>query len=215
MENINYDKRMQEIISLNQEKKMIPTLLLHTCCAPCSSAVIMRLAAFFKITVIYYNPNIEPLLEYEKRKEEQIRFLKEFPSQNKIDFLDCDYDNDMFQKISMGLESEPEGGARCNLCYRLRLEKTAAIANELGYSYFGTSLTVSPYKNAKVLNEIGAELAKKYQINFLFSDFKKNNGYKNSIELSKEYHLYRQDYCGCKYSKIIREEYIKEKSSSI
>lgn len=214
MENINYDKRMQEIISLNQEKKKIPTLLLHTCCAPCSSAVIMRLAAFFKITVIYYNPNIEPLLEYEKRKEEQIRFLKEFPSQNKIDFLDCDYDNDIFQKISKGLESEPEGGARCRLCYRLRLEKTAEIANELGYSYFGTSLTVSPYKNAKVLNEIGAELAKKYQINFLFSDFKKNNGYKNSIELSKKYHLYRQDYCGCKYSKIKREEYIKEKSSN-
>lgn len=215
MENINYDKRMQEIIAKNQKENIIPTLLLHTCCAPCSTEVISRLTNFFKITVLYYNPNIEPFEEYEKRKEEQIHFLKEFAHKNEISFLDCDYDHEAFQKISIGLETALEGGARCHLCYRLRLEKTAKMAKELGYSYFGTSLTVSPYKNAKILNEIGMELSEIYQINYLYSDFKKNNGYKNSIELSKKYNLYRQDYCGCKYSKIKREEYINKKSSNL
>lgn len=209
----NYDKKMQEIIAENQKNSRIPTLLLHTCCAPCSSSVITRLQNYFKITVLYYNPNIEPLEEYEKRKEEQIRFLKEFPCQNEISFLDSDYEGEAFQQISKGLEMEPEGGARCVKCYWLRLAKTAEIAKVNHFKYFGTSLTVSPYKNAKVLNEIGEQLAKTYHINFLYSDFKKNDGYKKSIELSKTYHLYRQDYCGCQFSKREREKNIQEKSS--
>jgi len=206
----NYDISMQKIIE-NIPNGITPTLLLHTCCAPCSSAVIERLADFFFITVLYYNPNIEPKEEYEKRKEEQKRFIGEFQTKNKVTFLDCDYESEKFEEISMGLEKEKEGGARCPKCFRLRLEYTAKLAMEKGFDYFGTSLTVSPYKNAEVLNKIGEELADIYQLKFLYSDFKKQNGYKKSIELSREFHLYRQDYCGCRFSKLEREEQKKIK----
>ena len=172
---MNYDKKMEEIISsFNGEVKK---LLLHSCCAPCSSHVIETLTPYFDITIIYYNPNIEPYEEYEKRKKEEIRFINEFPHQNKIDIIDCDYDNDKYHTIIKGLESEREGGPRCFKCY---------------YS--------------QKLNEIGAELEEKYGIPYLYSDFKKKNGYKRSIELSKEYNLYRQDYCGCIYSRKEREQ---------
>lgn len=205
MEKKNYDKWMQEIIEKNQELEIVPTLLLHTCCAPCSSAVIERLSKYFRITVFYYNPNIEPLEEYLKRKEEQKRFLSEVTTPYPINFLDCDYEHEEFIQLSKGLENEKEGGPRCLKCYRLRLLKTALKAQELHFDYFGTSLTVSPYKNAQVLNQIGEELQKKFNVKYLYSDFKKRNGYKRSIELSKKYGLYRQDYCGCIYSKKERD----------
>ena len=204
---MNYDLEMEKIIELEQRKNRVPRLLLHTCCAPCSSSVITRLSKYFNITVFYYNPNIEPEEEYIKRKEEQIRFLKAFKGVNSIDFLDCDYDVEKFQNLCIGLENEPEGGRRCAKCFRLRLEKTAQVAKENNFDYFGTSLTVSPYKNASILNGIGLSLAKEYNVSYLVSDFKKKDGYKKSIELSREYELYRQDYCGCKYSKAERERY--------
>ena len=195
---MNYDLEMEKII-LSLDK--VPRILLHSCCAPCSSAVISRLSDFFLVTVFYYNPNIDTKEEYEKRKKEQIRFIEEFPAKNKVDFLDCDYNpNDFLTKVK-GLEREPERGARCPICFRLRLEETAKRANELNYDYFGTTLSVSPYKNSQQLNEIGLSLEEKYQVPFLVSDFKKKDGYKKSIIYSKEYGLYRQDYCGCKFSK--------------
>ena len=205
---MNYNKKMEDIISsFNGE---IKTLLLHSCCAPCSSHVLETLTPYFDITIIYYNPNIEPYEEYEKRKKEEIRFINEFPHTNKIDIIDCDYDNEKFHDLSKGLEDLREGGARCFKCYNLRLEKTASEAKKGGYDYFCTTLTVSPYKNSAKLNEIGEVLEKKYSVKYLYSDFKKNEGYKRSIELSKQYNLYRQDYCGCIFSKQIRD---KEKDS--
>ena len=194
---------MEEIIQQNNGE--VKSLLLHSCCAPCSSHVIDTLTKYFDITILYYNPNIEPYEEYERRKEEEKRFISEYPNVNKLDIIDCDYDNDKFISMSKGLENEPERGARCIKCYYLRMDYTANKCKELGYDYFGTTLTVSPYKDSNKLNEIGESLEKKYNVNYLYSDFKKNNGYKHSIELSKEYNLYRQDYCGCKYSKRDKE----------
>ncbi len=210
---MNYDKIMHETITKIKEDKVIPRLLLHSCCAPCSSHVIDTLTPYFNITIFYYNPNIEPFAEYEKRKEEEIRFLKEYPAQNKLDIIDCDYDNDLYHEAIKGLENLGERSPRCHKCYYLRLEKTALKAKELGYDYFGTTLTVSPYKDSQKLNEIGEFLSTKYHVNYLYSDFKKNNGYLHSIELAKKYNLYRQDYCGCIYSKAEREFQKKQKST--
>ena len=198
----NYNILMNDIIDTLKDGK-VPKILLHSCCAPCSTEVISRLTPYFDITIIYYNPNIEPKAEYEKRKKEQIRFIEEYPSVNKIDFLDCDYDNDAFLEMAKGLETEPEGGTRCHRCYELRLNKTAFKAKELGYEYFGTTLTVSPYKNSVVINQIGENLAEKHQIKYLYSDFKKEDGYKKSIEYSRKYKLYRQNFCGCHFSRMI------------
>ena len=190
---MNYQNKLMEIINSLDKR---PKLLLHSCCGPCSTAVLSFLVPYFNITVLYYNPNIEPIEEYLKRKNEQIRFINEY-QRKEIEFLDCDYDNTTFRNKVKGLEKEKEGGARCPVCYKLRLDYTARKAKELGYDYFGTTLTVSPYKHSKTINEIGATLEKKYGINFLYSDFKKKDGYKKSIEMSKEYNLYRQEYCGC------------------
>ena len=207
--NINYQKKLEELV---EQLDYTPKLLLHSCCAPCSSRCIEYLSNYFDITILYYNPNISPKSEYEKRKQEQIKFIKEFKSINKLDYMDIGYDYNDFLNISKGLETEPEGGRRCIKCYNLRLEKTAIKAKEEGFDYFGTTLTVSPYKNSKILNELGEELSKKYNVSYLYSDFKKNNGYKRSIELSREYNLYRQDYCGCIFSKMERDEkYAKSK----
>lgn len=196
--NENYNNKMQDIINnLTGRKK----LLLHSCCAPCSTSCIERLTNYFDITILYYNPNIEPKEEYEKRKKYQIKLIKEFNPVNKLEFMDCDYDNEIYRDYIKGLEMEPEGGARCNKCYFLRMEYVCKKAKELGYDYFGTTLTVSPYKHSKTINEIGEFLEKKYNINYLYSDFKKQEGYKRSIELAKEYDLYRQDYCGCLFTK--------------
>lgn len=192
----DYNVLMEKELENFSEKK---SLLLHSCCAPCSSAVITRLQEYFNITILYYNPNIEPFDEYIKRKEEQRRFIKEFNPA--IKFMDCDYDNESFKEVAKHLEKEPEGGARCHKCYYLRLSKTGQLAKENGFDYFGTTLTVSPYKNAEVINKIGLELEEKEAIKYLVSDFKKKDGYKKSIELSKKYQLYRQEYCGCLYAK--------------
>lgn len=192
--NINYNEEMKKIISnLDDHNK----LLLHSCCGPCSSSVIERLRDYFDITVIYYNPNIEPKEEYEKRKSEQLRLLNELG----IKFMDIDYLNNEYHEKVKGYENEPENGLRCPLCFELRLDKTASKAKENNFDYFGTTLTVSPHKNSKIINEIGLKLEEKYGVKFLLSDFKKEDGYKKSIELSKKYDLYRQDYCGCLYSK--------------
>ncbi len=193
----NYQLVLDKILeNINGE-----TLLLHSCCAPCSSYVLEYLSNYFKITVFYYNPNISPKEEYIKRKEEQKRLIKNLKTKYKVEYIEDNYDNDRFLEISKGLEKDIEGGNRCFKCYNLRLEKTAKLAKEKGFDYFGTTLTVSPYKNSTKLNEIGRNLQDKYEINYLFSDFKKKNGYKRSIELSKKYNLYRQNYCGCVYSK--------------
>lgn len=202
---MNYNKLMEEVIDQNQTEGLIPSVLLHSCCAPCSSHVISTLTPYFDITILYYNPNIEPFEEYEKRKQEEIRFINEFPNKNKLTIIDCDHENELFHQAIKGLENEKEGGARCIKCYYLRLDKTAQLAKENNFDYFATTLTVSPLKNSRKLNEIGEYLSKKYNINYLYSDFKKKEGYKHSIELSKQYNLYRQDYCGCIYSKQERE----------
>lgn len=191
----NFDRLMQE--QMKRVEKGTP-LLLHSCCAPCSSACLERLKDVFKITVFYYNPNIDEVAEYEKRKAEQIRFLQET---GWAEILDCDHDAQAFAEMAKGLENEPERGARCYKCYALRLEKTAQAAAEHGFTWFGTTLTLSPHKNAEWLNEIGVKVGGRYAINYLYSDFKKQGGYYRSIDLSKEYGLYRQDFCGCKFSK--------------
>ena len=196
----NYAKKLEELISTLDYK---PKLLLHSCCAPCSSYVISYLKDYFDITILYYNPNICPFEEYLKRKEEQIRFIKNFDN---VKFMDCDYDNDTYNDLIKGLENEPERGSRCTVCFELRLRNTAIKGMEKNFQYFGTTLTVSPYKNSYLINKIGLELENEYGIKWLVSDFKKNDGYKKSILYSKEFNLYRQDYCGCIYSKIEREK---------
>ena len=190
----NYDLIFQDIISKLDHK---PKLLLHSCCGPCSTAVIDTLKDYFDITILYYNPNIEPEEEYEKRKQEQIRLIKELGF---INYLDCDYDNLEFLNTSKGLEKEKEGGARCSKCFYLRMSKTAKEAKDNNFEYFGTTLTVSPHKNSQVINEIGKQIEEELDIKYLYGDFKKHNGYLKSIELAKKYNLYRQDYCGCHFS---------------
>ena len=202
---MNYQLEMEKIIEKEQEQNHVPTLLLHSCCAPCSSSVLERLNSFFQITILYYNPNIDPEEEYDKRKEEEKRFLSLFPSKYPISFLDCDYDRNSFYEAVKGFEHCKEGEERCYRCYQLRLEKTAKEAQKNHFDYFGTTLSISPYKNSNWINEIGFSLAKKYQISYLPADFKKKNGYQRSIELSQKYQLYRQDYCGCIYSKLEKE----------
>lgn len=203
---MNFQENLEKEIDKIIESKKTPSLLLHSCCAPCSSYVLEYLSNYFKITILYYNPNISPKEEFIKRCEEQKRLISEMPLKNKVDFIEGVYDNNRYEELIKGKEHEKEGGSRCHICYNMRLEETAKLAKEKGYDYFTTTLSISPYKNAKVLNEIGEALAKKYGINYLYADFKKKNGYKRSIELSKEYNLYRQNYCGCKYSKILQEE---------
>lgn len=176
-------------------------LLLHSCCAPCSSSVLEMLSEYFEVTVFYYNPNITDSDEYSRRKEEQIRFIESFNFKNKVDYLEGVWEPDKYSDLIKGHENDEEGRERCSLCYRLRLNEAAKVAKELNYKFFTTTLSVSPYKNAKLLNEIGLEVEREYGVTYLISDFKKNEGYKRSIELSKEYDLYRQDYCGCEYSK--------------
>ncbi len=178
-----------------------PTLMLHSCCAPCSSYVLEYLAEYFKITVVYYNPNISPEAEFRKREEEQRRFISQLPVKNPITLLTQFYDPNEFYEAVKGLEQEPEGGKRCFVCYRLRLERAARLAKEQGFDWFTTTLTLSPLKNSQIINRIAEEVSQKYGVKNLPSDFKKREGYKRSIELSREYGLYRQNYCGCEFSK--------------
>ncbi|MCI9082021.1 MAG: epoxyqueuosine reductase QueH [Lachnospiraceae bacterium] len=212
----NYQRELEQVIQNQQKQGRIPRLFLHSCCAPCSSYVLEYLSEYFQITVFYYNPNIYPSEEYQKRVEEQKQFICQF-SQNvsaerengrsfyPIHFTEGNFDAEKFYKMAEGLEKEPEGGERCFRCYELRLREAAEYAARLKMDYFTTTLSISPLKNAEKLNEIGERLAKEYGISYLCSDFKKKNGYKRSVELSREYGMYRQDYCGCVFSKQERE----------
>lgn len=203
--NRNYQKELERTLEKIEKEEQVPKLLLHSCCAPCSSYVIEYLSSYFHITVFYYNPNIYPDEEYEKRVEEQMRFIREFPAKYPVEFLRGDFEKQRFYNAVKGYEQIPEGGERCFRCYRLRLTESAKAAKRIGADYFTTTLSISPLKNAAKLNEIGEELAEKYQVVYLNSDFKKKNGYKRSVELSNIYGMYRQDYCGCVFSKQERE----------
>lgn len=203
----NYQLVMENIIDNLKDK---PNLLLHACCGVCSSAVLERIYPYFNITILFYNPNIYPKTEYIKRLETQKEIINKMKLD--IDILETNYNSEEFNQISQGLEYEKEGGERCTKCYLLRLEKTAKLAKKHNYEYFCTTLSVSPYKNAEKLNKIGKILEDKYKVKYLYSDFKKKEGYKRSTELAKKYNLYRQDYCGCEYSLNDRIEFLKTSS---
>lgn len=198
---VNYQKELDKIIEKIQKEGMVPKLFLHSCCAPCSTYVIEYLSNYFYITVFYYNPNIDDKEEYSKRLLEQKKLICNMDTKYPVKFVEGDYDVNLFRKIAKGLTQEPEGGKRCLACYRLRLKKTAQYAKAHEYDYFTTTLSISPLKNASKLNEIGLALQDSIGPLYLPSDFKKKNGYKRSSELSRQYGLYRQDYCGCSYSK--------------
>ena len=203
---INYQKELEKILAKLSLEKKTPSLLLHSCCAPCSSYVIEYLSQYFNITLFYYNPNIYPEEEYHLRAEEQKNFIEKFPAKNPVKFLEGEFEKELFYQTVKGLEDVPEGGERCFRCYELRLRKSAELAQKLGMDYFTTTLSISPLKNAAKLNQIGFKLEEAYGVKYLPADFKKNNGYKRSIELSARYQMYRQNYCGCIFSKREREK---------
>ncbi len=196
----NYQRELDGTIEKLVEAGQAPRLLLHSCCAPCSSYVLEYLSEYFSVTVFYYNPNIFPAEEYEKRVKEQEALILRLPAKHRISFLEGPYEQERFYEMAKGLELEPEGGERCFRCYHLRLLEAAQMARAGAFDYFTTTLSISPLKDAHRLNEIGEKLSREYGVAYLNSDFKKRNGYKRSIELSREYGLYRQDYCGCVYS---------------
>lgn len=201
MNKINYRIETEKIIKNNKREQVMPSLLLHACCAPCSSACLEYLVDNFDITVFYYNPNISPKAEFDKRLSEEKRLISEMLPAKNIKVIEGNYNYADFLNIAKGLENVPEGGERCFKCYRLRLEKTAELAKETGFDYFCTTLSISPLKNSQKINEIGFETAEKFGVKWLPSDFKKKEGYKRSIELSRQYNLYRQNFCGCVFSK--------------
>ena len=206
--NVNYQKILDETLVGITRAGAKQSLLLHSCCAPCSSYVLEYLVNYFQITIFYYNPNIFPEQEYLKRVDEQKRFISILNEKNidKINFIEGEYNPNVFDELTKGMENMPEGGERCTKCYELRLHEAALMAKEMNFDYFTTTLSVSPMKNADKLNKIGGELAEKYKLKYLFSDFKKKEGYKRSIELSKQYGIYRQEYCGCRFSGELRME---------
>lgn len=200
MNKINYQNQLDRIIE-NISPDNPPRLLLHSCCAPCSSYTLEYLSRYFDITVYYFNPNISPKQEFDKRFEEQKRLISQMPFKNSVTLIEGDYNYDDFLEIAKGLENVPEGGERCFRCYKMRLESTARLAKEQGFDYFCTTLSISPLKNSQKINELGFEIEEKYGVKWLPSDFKKREGYKRSIQLSREYSLYRQNFCGCVFSK--------------
>ena len=212
MNKVNYQRELDQIIDRLQKEERVPKRLMHSCCAPCSSYCLSYLAEYFHITIYYYNPNITEQAEYQKRVKEQQRLLRELPVKYPISFVEGAYEPEVFLAMAKGMEQLPEGGERCFACYELRQRKAAEYAKEHGFDYFTTTLSVSPHKNAPKLNEIGLRLAQEYDIPYLVSDFKKKGGYLKSIELSAEYQLYRQDYCGCVYSKAAREREKQKKA---
>lgn len=196
----NYQLMLEETIREIIEANKVPKLLLHSCCAPCSSYCLEYLSDYFEITVFYYNPNIYPDEEYFHRAREQQAFIERFPAKHPISFVEGDFDKERFFQSVKGLENEPERGARCNVCFELRLGEAASMARQMNMDYFTTTLSISPMKDAALLNDIGSKMEEKYGVKYLHSDFKKKNGYKRSCELSQEYGMYRQDYCGCVFS---------------
>ncbi len=215
MNKINYQLALDKIIEENQKQQKVPSLLMHSCCAPCSSYCLTYLAQYFRITIFYYNPNISPEIEYKKRVKEQIRLIQSLDVKYPISFVEGTYEPEKFYEMAKGLEEVKEGGIRCFACYKMRQREAAYYAKEHGFDYFTTTLSVSPHKNAQKLNEIGLWLQEEVGVAYLVSDFKKKGGYLQSIELSKKYDLYRQDYCGCEFSKRQREQerVAKEKDS--
>lgn len=209
----NYQKILDETIAGLEERGEVPKLLLHSCCAPCSSYVLEYLSNYFYITVLYYNPNIYPEDEYYHRAAEQKRFIKEFPTKYPVTFVEANFEPERFYETVKGYENIREGGERCFRCYELRLREAAEYAKKLNCDYFTTTLSISPMKNAAKLNEIGGRLAEEYGIPYLYSDFKKRDGYKRSTVISAEYGMYRQDYCGCVFSKREREEQKRERAA--
>lgn len=201
----NYQKQTDAVIAALPAGGK-PRLLLQSCCGPCSSYVLEYLTRYFRVTVLYYNPNIQPRDEYDRRLYWQRELIRQLPTPEPVELLACDYDGQRYIDAVRGLEREPEGGARCTVCFRLRLEHAAREAARIGADFFTTTLTISPHKDAALLNELGQEIAAAHGLAYLCSDFKKRNGFKESIALSEQYHLYRQDYCGCVYSKLEREE---------
>lgn len=199
--NRNVQKEMDKLIADNEAQGVVPTLLLQACCAPCSSYVLEYLSNYFKIIILYYNPNISLQSEYDYRLQEEKRLIAELNTKYPVTILDCEYNPDLFFDAVKGLEKEKEGGKRCEACFELRLRKTAQVCRNIGADYFATTLTISPLKNAELINSIGEKIADEFGVKYLASDFKKKNGYKRSIELSKEFNLYRQNYCGCVFSK--------------
>lgn len=214
-EKYNYQLKLNQILQTIEDQRRVegkvPTLLLHSCCAPCSSYVLEYLSQYFYITIYYYNPNISEEKEYKKRVEEQKRLIRELPVSHEVSFLEGNYDTKEFYDAVKGLEHLGERSKRCYACYQLRMERAVQMAKENGFSYFTTTLSISPYKNAAWLNEIGEKLQQEYGVPYLYADFKKKNGYKRSIELSEQYHLYRQDFCGCVYSRMEEDERKKMK----
>ncbi|HIX58805.1 MAG TPA: epoxyqueuosine reductase QueH [Candidatus Blautia gallistercoris] len=206
-----YQKELDRLIEKLKEKNEIPKLFLHSCCAPCSSYVLEYLSRYFSIHLFYYNPNISPEEEYHTRVEEQKRLIASLPTEHPVTFEEGPYEPERFYQAVKGLEKEKEGGRRCEVCFRLRLEETAKRAAASGFDFFTTTLSISPLKDAQKLGMIGKELEQDYQIRYLPSDFKKKNGYKRSVELSGEYGLYRQDYCGCIFSRREREDFLKSR----
>lgn len=197
---VNYQILCDKIIEEASKHESRPSLLLHSCCGPCSTYVLEYLTQYFDVTLLFYNPNIYPEEEYNKRLENQYKVIEKYSNCSGVKIIDLPYKHDEFLDSVIGLESEAEGGARCLECFRLRMEKTAQIASEKCFDYFTTTLSVSPHKNCFVLNELGKEFSEKFGVKYLYSDFKKREGYKRSIELSKEFQLYRQEYCGCEFS---------------
>lgn len=200
LQKVNYQKELDKLLKKLEAEREVPSLFLHSCCAPCSSYVLEYLSEYFKITVFYYNPNIYPESEYTKRILEQQNLIRAMNFRNPVSFLAGKYEKEKFYAMASGMEDLKEGGARCMKCYELRLRETAVQAAAGGFDFFTTTLSISPMKNAQKLNEIGNRIGEEYGVRYLVSDFKKKNGYKRSIELSKEYSLYRQDYCGCEFS---------------
>lgn len=207
----NYHQKMLELIREHCSEEKVPKLLLHSCCAPCSSYCLELLSQYFEVTVFYYNPNIYPPEEYIMRVAEQDSFVQSFPAKHPITFVEGKYDTDKFYAMAKGMETLKEGGERCFACYELRLRESAEYAKAQGFDFFTTTLSISPLKNAEKLNEIGKQLEEEYGIKYLYSDFKKQNGYKRSTEISNEYDMYRQYYCGCVYSKKQRDDEIAAK----
>lgn len=210
----NYQRELDQLLEHTQKEEKVPRLFLHSCCAPCSSYVLEYLSQYFEITVFFYNPNISLEEEYRKRVAEIQRLVAEMSFTHPVHIMEGTYDPQIFYEMARGLERVPEGGERCFKCYRLRMEEAAKLAKEGNYDYFTTTLSISPLKNAEKINEIGEALAEIYGVKHLPSDFKKKNGYKRSIELSHDYGLYRQNYCGCVFSKREQEEKMKQKQIS-
>ena len=207
---INYQKKMEDILAKESEKGRIPKLLLHSCCAPCSTYVLEYLSPHFDIGVLYYNPNIHPSEEYYKREAEQKRFIDLVNKVNKIELIQAEYNPQEYFDAIKGFENDKEGGLRCGLCFDLRLNEAAKYAKEHGYDYFTTTLSISPHKNADLINHLGELLESKYDVSYLYADFKKKNGFKRSIELCKQYDVYRQNYCGCIFSLKEAQERMKD-----